>query len=59
MYYYNLKVDNSVHTTILRNFDNVLETRRQRMEIETVAGITSNLDFIAKHMNDYEKNNVD
>lgn len=50
MYYYNIQVDTSVSKKICRNFNNVLESRRNKMEKETVAGITNNLDFIAKHM---------
>jgi hypothetical protein len=52
MYYYNLKVDLSVSNKLSRHFNNVLESRRAKMETETVAGVTSNLDFIAKHIND-------
>jgi hypothetical protein len=51
-FYYNILVNENVYKTLSRNFDNILENRRNKMEIETIAGITSNLDFIAKHMND-------
>lgn len=51
-YYYSLTVNESVAIALSRNFDNVLESRRHKMEIDTIAGITSNLDFISKHMND-------
>ncbi len=52
MFYYNILVNENVYKILSRNFNNILESRRNKMEIETIDGITSNLDFIAKHMND-------
>lgn len=52
MYYYNLEVDLSVSKKISRHFNNVLESRRITMEHDTVSGVSSNLDYIAKNMNE-------
>lgn len=54
MYYYNIRVHEDVYKILSRNYDNVLESRRNRMETETIFGVTSNLDFIAKHMNEFK-----
>lgn len=52
MYYYNLEVDLSVSKKLSRHFNNVLESRRLTMEHDTVSGVSSNLDYIAKNMNE-------
>lgn len=52
MYYYNLEVDLSVSKKLSRHFNNVLESRRITMEHDTVSGVSSNLDYIAKNMNE-------
>jgi hypothetical protein len=52
MYYYDLTVNDRVASILSKNFDNVLESRRNVMEKEMIQGVTSNLDFISKHMND-------
>lgn len=54
MYYYDLVVCPTVSAILNKNFDNVLEIRRIRMEKDMIQGITSNLSFIAKHMEDFE-----
>jgi len=56
MYYYDLVVCQTVSDILNKNFDNVLEIRRARMEKDMIQGVTSNLSFIAKHMGDTEKN---
>lgn len=55
MFYYNIIVHTDVYKILSRNYNNVLESRRNKMEIETTNGITSNLDFIASHINDFKK----
>lgn len=55
MYYYNLEVDLSVSKKLSRHFNNVLESRRLTMEHDTVSGVSSNLDYIAKNMNELSK----
>jgi hypothetical protein len=55
MYYYDLVVCQTVSDILNKNFDNVLEIRRARMEKDMIQGVTSNLSFIAKHMGDAEK----
>ena len=55
MYYYNIKVHEQISKILTRNFNNVLEIRRNSMEKETIAGVTTNLDYIAQHINDFEK----
>lgn len=54
MYYYNIQINEEIYRIISRNYNNVLESRRNKMEIETVFGVEKNLDFIAKHINDYK-----
>lgn len=56
MYYYNLKVDLSVSKKLSRYFNNVLESRRTTMEHDTISGVSSNLDYIAKKMNELSIN---
>jgi len=55
MYYYDLQVHVKVASMLSKKFDNVLENRRNIMEKEMIEGVTSNLDFISKHMDDIEK----
>jgi len=51
-YYYDINVNATVAEMLKKNFDNVLEKRKNVMEKEMITGVKSNLDFIAKHMND-------
>lgn len=52
MYYYDITVNLRVSKMLEKYFDNVLESRRNIMEKEMIEGVTSNLDFISKHMDD-------
>lgn len=52
MYYYDLTVNLKVASMLSKKFNNVLESRRNIMEKEMIEGVTSNLDFISKHMDD-------
>lgn len=56
MYYYDLTVNLRVSKMLEKYFDNVLESRRNVMEKDMIEGVTSNLDFISKHMDDDLKN---
>lgn len=58
MFYYNIIIHENVFKKISRNYDNVLESRRNKMEKETISGVTSSLDFIASHINDYKIKNT-